>query len=141
MNNTVTLILQNDTQSQEFIAYSSFESDPDKEHRQLAINIQVVKQELDNLFSTHKYERPYDPDYFNPIEDLIGELWTQDLSGVALQNVVNKVEKYIPRVSISTSDTVFNYKDHRLDMELVFYFTNDFRRTLYSYTRQFDTVT
>lgn len=141
MNNTVTLILQNDTQSQEFIAYSSFESDPDKEHRQLAINIQVVKQELDNLFSTHKYEKPHDPDYFNPIEDLIGELWTQDMAGLALQNVISKIQKYIPRITINTGDTVFVYKEHKLDMELVFYFNNDFRRTLYSYTRQFDTVT
>lgn len=141
MNNTVTLQLQNDTQSQEFIAYSSFESNPDIEHRQLAINIQLVKQELDNLFSTHKYERPHDPDYYNPLEELLGELWTEDKTGLALQNIITKIMKYIPRVSINSGDTVFEFNDHKLSMELVFFFKNDFRRTLYSYTRQFDTVT
>lgn len=141
MSNIVTLNLQNTERFQEFIAYASFESNPEIEHRPIATNLQVIEQELDNLFSTHKYERPHDPEYYNPLDDLIGELWKPSLASLALQGVINKVNTYIPRIFVDQTNTSFYYDNHRLSMELVFYYVNDFKRTLYSYKRQFDTVT
>lgn len=141
MSNIVTLNLQTIERFQEFIAYASFESNPETEHRSIATNLQVIEQELDNLFSTHKYERPHDPEYYNPLDDLIGELWKPSLASLALQGIINKINIYIPRVKVDQSNTSFYYENHKLTMELVFYYVNDFKRTLYSYKRQFDTVT
>ena len=141
MGNIVTLNLETVEHLQEFIAYASFESNPDIEKRAIAINTQVLEQELDNLFSFHKYERPHDPQYYNPLDDLIGELWRPNFADLALSKIVNKINIYIPRISIDSSNTTFTYENHKVYMELVFYYNNDFSKTLYSYKRQFDTVT
>lgn len=140
MSNIVKLDLQVTERFKEFIAYAAFESNPETEHRAIAIDLQVLEQELDNLFSTHKYERPHDPEYYNPLDDLLGELWGTSFANLALQNVVNKVNTYVPRISIDLTNTSFIYENYKVDMELVFYYKTDFKRTLYSYKRQFDTV-
>lgn len=140
MSNIVTLDLQVTERFKEFIAYAAFESNPEKEHRAIAIDLQVLEQELDNLFNTHKYEKPHDPDYYNPLDDLIGELWRPSFANLALQNTVNKINTYVPRINIDQSNTSFTYESHKVDMQLVFYYKTDFKRTLYSYKRQFDTV-
>lgn len=140
MSNIVTLNLQVTERFKEFIAYAAFESNPETEHKAIAIDLDVLEQEFDNLFSTHKYEKPHDPEYYNPLDDLVGELWRPSFANFALQSTINKINAYIPRVTIDQNNTSFTYEDHKVDMELVFYYKNDFKRTLYSYKRQFDTV-
>lgn len=140
MSNIIRLKLKQPESYQEFITYASFETEPTEANRAIAINLSVIQQELDNLFSTKMYERPYLPDYYNPIEELIGELWTDEASSTAMHLITDKVSKYIPRITIN-ENTSFSYENYKLYMELVFSFNNDFTRTLYNYKREFNAVT
>lgn len=140
MSNIVKLSLEQSENFKEFIGYASYETEPSKAGKAIAINIDVAKQELDSLFSTRKYERPYLPEYYNPLEEILGDLWTNESRAYALQSITTKVNQFIPRLQVSSS-TTFEYNDHKLDMSLIFYFKNDFSRTLYNYSRRFDIIT
>jgi len=140
MSNIVKLLLEQSENFKEFIGYASYETEPTVAGKAIAINIDVAKQELDSLFSTKKYEYPYLPEYYNPLEELLGELWTPELRSYALQSIITKVNQFIPRLQVSTN-TSFNYSDHKLDMSLIFYFKNDFSKALYNYSRRFDIIT
>lgn len=141
MSKIVSVKLSQIERFKEFIAYASFDSNPEVNNRAIAINHDVLKQELDNLFKTKKYERPYDPDYYNPLEELIGELWKSEYAYLAIQAVTNKISKYVPRIVVDQSNTYFEWENYKLSMGLVFYYRNDYDKTLYEYKRQFDTVT
>lgn len=140
MGNIVKLALKQPNKIDEFIAYSSFDVNPYSNSRVLAINLEETKQELDSLFETKMYERPYLPEYYNPLEELIGELWTSESQDLAYHLTVEKVNRFIPRLTIS-NNTTFIFKDYKIDMSLVFYYKNDFSRTLYNYSKQFDIIT
>lgn len=140
MSNIIRLKLKQPESYQEFITYASFETEPIEANRAIAVNLSVIQQELDNLFSTKMYERPYLPDYYNPIEELIGELWTDEVSSTAIHLITDKVSKYIPHITIN-ENTSFSYSNYKLYMELIFSFNNDFTRTLYNYKREFNAVT
>lgn len=142
MNNVIKFKLNanNDTTSNsKFVALASFESEPTIANKVMAFNIEVTKQELDNLFSTEKYERPYQPEYYNPIEELIGELWTDATEEVALKLITDKINMFIPRLVIS-SNTSFSYSNYLLTMSLVFYDQYDANKQLYNYDKTFDMV-
>lgn len=140
MSNIVTVDLRHTETIREFVAYASFDTNPYSNKRAIAINDDELHQELDSLFLTHKYERPYLPDYYNPLEELLGELWTPASTAMAFNAVTSKIDKYIPRIRI-TNDTNFEYSNYKVSMELRFTYKNDFSRDIYSYERQFDTVT
>lgn len=139
MSNIVKLSLKQSENFKEFIGYASYETEPSSAGKAIAINIDVAKQELDSLFSTRKYERPYLPEYYNPLEEILGDLWTTESKSYALQSIITKVNQFIPRLQVSTN-TSFEYNDHKLDMSLIFYFKNDFSKALYNYTRRFDII-
>lgn len=132
--------LKRSKEVKEFIGYASFESNPEANERVLAINLEELKQELDSLFSTGQYERPYLPDYYNPLEDILGELWTEQTKSLAYHLVINKINQYIPRIAIS-NQTSFSYENYKVTMNLVFYYKNDLSKELYNYTKQFDIIT
>lgn len=141
MSNIYKVQLKQPEQINEFIARASFELEPYQNNRSLAINLNETKQELDSLFSTHKYERPYQPEYYNPLEELIGELWGDDVQDIAITSVTDKINQFIPYLIVDSSRTNFEYSNYAITMELVFSYQYDFKRTLYNYERQFDTVT
>lgn len=141
MGNLYTVQLKRPEKQQEFLARAAFELKPYTHRRAIAVNLEETKQELDSLFETKMYERPYQPDYYNPLEELIGELWTDDMETSAIQLIEDKVNRFIPYITIDQNRTVFNYSTHLLKLELVFSFENDFSNTLYSYERDFTTVT
>lgn len=140
MGNIVELQLFQSNDYKEFITYASFETEPTKKNRALAINLDVTKQELDSLFNTKKYERPYQPEYFNPIEDLIGELWSDSIETTALHLISEKVNQFIPRITVD-SKSFFQKNMNSIEMNLIFYYTNDFTRALYNYKNEFNVVT
>lgn len=140
MNKAITVNLRQPQSYETFVAYASFDTEPQTNNRAIATNVEVTKQEFDSLFSTHKYERPYLPEYYNPLEEFLGELWTETTETFALNAVIEKVSEFIPHVVID-NNTRFTFKDYKIEMNLVFYYKHDFDRTLYSYKRQFDTVT
>ena len=141
MGNLSTVQLKRPEKQQEFLARAAFDLKPYTHRRAIAVNLEETKQELDSLFETKMYERPYQPDYYNPLEELIGELWTDDMETSAIQLIEDKVNRFIPYITIDQNRTVFNYSTHLLKLELVFSFENDFSNTLYSYERDFTTVT
>lgn len=141
MGNLYTVQLKRPEKQQEFLARAAFELKPYTHRRAIAVNLEETKQELDSLFETKMYERPYQPDYYNPLEELLGELWTDDMETSAIQLIEDKVNRFIPYIIIDQNRTVFNYITHLLKLELVFSFENDFSNTLYSYERDFTTVT
>lgn len=141
MSTIIRVQLKQPERHQEFIARACFDLYPYTDNSSLAINNNVTKQELDSLFSTQKYERPYQPEYYNPLEEYIGELWTDETEHAATQVVVDKINQFIPYLSIDTSRTTYTYQNYKLGMELVFNYQYDFSRTLYKYERTFDTVT
>lgn len=141
MGNLYTVQLKRPEKQQEFLARAAFELKPYTHRRAIAVNLEETKQELDSLFETKMYERPYQPDYYNPLEELIGELWTDGMETSAIQLIEDKVNRFIPYITIDQNRTVFNYSTHLLKLELVFSFENDFSNTLYSYERDFTTVT
>lgn len=139
MSNIVKLTLEQSENFKEFIGYASYETEPYTSGKAIAINVDVAKQELDSLFSTRKYERPYLPEYYNPLEEVLGDLWTAESNSLALQSIITKVNQFIPRLQVSTN-TSFTYNDHKLEMSLIFSFKNDFSKALYNYTRRFDII-
>lgn len=141
MGNLYTVQLKRPEKQQEFLARAAFDLKPYTHRRAIAVNLEETKQELDSLFETKMYERPYQPDYYNPLEELLGELWTDDMETSAIQLIEDKVNRFIPYITIDQNRTVFNYSTHLLKLELVFSFKNDFSNTLYSYERDFTTVT
>lgn len=141
MGNLYTVQLKRPEKQQEFLARAAFDLKPYTHRRAIAVNLEETKQELDSLFETKMYERPYQPDYYNPLEELLGELWTDDMETSAIQLIEDKVNRFIPYITIDQNRTVFNYSTHLLKLELVFSFENDFSNTLYSYERDFTTVT
>lgn len=141
MGNLYTVQLKRPEKQQEFLARAAFDLKPYTHRRAIAVNLEETKQELDSLFETKMYERPYQPDYYNPLEELIGELWTDDMETSAIQLIEDKVNRFIPYITIDQNRTVFNYSTHLLKLELVFSFENDFSNALYSYERDFTTVT
>ena len=141
MSNIFKVQLKQPERINEFIARCSFELEPYQNNRSLAINLDETKQELDSLFSTRKYERPYQPDYYNPLDELIGELWGDEVQDIAITSIVNKINKFIPYLIVDQSRTAFSYSNYMINMELVFAHEYDFNRTLYNYERQFDTIT
>lgn len=141
MGNLYTVQLKRPEKQQEFLARAAFDLKPYTHRRAIAVNLEETKQELDSLFETKMYERPYQPDYYNPLEELIGELWTDGMETSAIQLIEDKVNRFIPYITIDQNRTVFNYSTHLLKLELVFSFENDFSNTLYSYERDFTTVT
>lgn len=140
MSNIVSVKLKRPEVQQDFISYASFETEPSEANRAIATDLDVLKQELDNLFSTYMYERPYQPEYYNPLEELIGELWTESSSTMAIHLVTEKINKFIPRIRLSEK-TTFSFDNYTIHMSLVFSYTNDFNKTLYSYERDFNQVT
>ena len=141
MGNTVTVQLNQPERYQEFIARASFDTEPYLDNRAIAYNTDVTKQELDSLFSTKMFERPYLPDYYNPLEELLGELWTPGFENLAISSIIGKINKYIPYLVVDQSNTQFEYSNYKVMMNLVFYYIYDFSKQLYNYERQFDTVT
>lgn len=141
MGNVFTVQLKQPEKQQEFIARAAFELEPYTNRRAIAINHAETKQELDSLFSTKMYERPYQPEYYNPLEEIIGELWFDGMESTAIQLVIDKVNRFIPYLNVDQNRTTFNYSTHLLNMELVFSYTYDFSKALYSYNRDFNTVT
>lgn len=141
MGNIKTVKLRQPGRDQNFIARASFAQEPVQVNRAVVTNLLVTQQELDNLFSTKKYTRPYQPEYYNPLEDIIGELWSEAVRIIAISAVVDKVRRFIPYLVIDQTNTSFDYEKHILSMNLVFFYEYDFDKTLYNYERQFDTVT
>lgn len=140
MSEITKITLKQNQSFNEFIGFATFATEPSEAGKAVVINLDELKQEFDNLFSTKKYERPYLPNYYNPLDELIGELWTAETPVYALQAVIQKVNEFIPRVTVSNT-TNFTYKNYKVTMELQFYFNNDFSRALYQYSRQFDIIT
>lgn len=136
MTNIATLKLNKPEIYKQFIALSSFETNPEEAKKSLAINLSVTKQELDNLFSTKRYERPYQPEYFNPLEEIIGELYVSESIATAIKLVTDKINMFIPRIVIN-NNTNFEFQNHTVLMSLVFYDSYDYNRTLYTYERKF----
>ena len=141
MGNLYTVQLQKPKTQQSFISRAAFNLQPYTNRSTLAINLEETKQELDSLFETKMYERPYQPEYYNPLEELIGELWVDGMESSAIQLIVDKVNRFIPYITIDQNRTVFSYSDYLLAIELVFSYDGDFSNTLYSYERDFTTVT
>lgn len=140
MGNIVKINLRQPESYKEFITYASFDTNPYTDNKAIATNLDVTKQELDSLFSTKKYERPYLPEYFNPLEELLGELWTTESETLAYHLVVNKVNEFIPKIRVD-SESTFSFENNTIKMNLIFYYKNDYNRTLYNYERLFDVVT
>lgn len=140
MSNIVTVNLKTIGATPKFVVYASYETEPTKQRRAIAFDLDVLKQELDSLFSTHKYERPYLPEYYNPLEELLGDLWTDTTETEALHLVTNKIGVFIPRVSVNNA-TNFTYNNYKVYMNLIISYNNDITQTLYNYEREFDTVT
>lgn len=138
--NVIKVDLKKADSYNEFIAYASFSTEPTKNKKALVINDDELKQELDSLFSTRMYERPYLPDYYNPLEELLGELYVTESEELAIHAITEKINQFIPRITVS-SETTFSFKNYKVEMEMVFYYKNDFNKALYSYKRIFDTVT
>lgn len=140
MSNLIKVQLKQPERINEFIARSCFDLYPYENNRSLAINIEETKQELDSLFSTRRYERPYQPEYYNPLEELLGELWGDDIQDMAISSVKDKVNQFIPYLIVDNTRTTFEYNVHTINMSLVFYLEYDFSKTLYDYQRQFSTI-
>lgn len=140
MGNIVKINLRQPESYKEFITYASFDTNPYTDNKAIATNLDVTKQELDSLFSTKKYERPYLPEYFDPLEELLGELWTTESETLAYHLVVNKVNEFIPKIRVD-SESTFSFENNTIKMNLIFYYKNDYNRTLYNYERLFDVVT
>lgn len=141
MGNIVTVKLNSSNIVKQFIALSTFETEPYENRRQLALNMEVTKQELDNLFSTRQYERPYQPEYYNPLENLIGELYTTENESLAFKLVSDKIRQFIPRIKIDNANTRFSFSNYKIIMTLVFTDAYDYYKNLYSYERDFNVVT
>lgn len=140
MKNKISLKLNTVEESNKFVTLASFESSPSTANKPIAFDLDVTKQELDNLFETNKYGRKYLPEYYNPLEELIGELWTPATQEVALKLIIDKINTYIPRLVIS-SNTSFTYDNYKISMSLVFYDKYNVNKQLYNYNRTFDVVT
>lgn len=140
MSNIVTVSLNQAVSKPIFVSYASFALEPTAKNRALVYDLDVLHQELDSLFSTRQYERPYQPEYYNPLEEILGELWTASTSTLALHLVTDKINQFIPRVQVNNK-TNFSYNAYRIAMDLVISYKNDFTNTLYNYQRDFNVVT
>jgi phage baseplate assembly protein W len=125
MGNTVKVSLNrfNDpNKSNEFIVYSCMDMNPYSNKRNVAINLEVTKQELDSLFDTKKYERLYQPEYYSPLDELLGELWNDETVSTALHLIDEKVTRWIPReahlMDYNTQvDKVFHTSLYQIDYQ------------------------
>ena len=78
--------------------YSDLESNPVSNARTQAVNMEAIKQSLDNLFTTEQYERPFRPDYFNPLTNFIGEIDNQVTLNEMHTAIFDKIQRFEPRV-------------------------------------------
>jgi phage baseplate assembly protein W len=136
----VTLTKFNDpNKSNEFVVYSSLELNPYTNNRSILTNLDVTKQELDSLFETKKYERRYLPEYHDPLEDFVGELWNDEALSEAMYLIETQINRWIPRIVIDNNSDI-SYENYKATLDLVFYYVTDYSKQLYQYTRQWDTI-
>lgn len=78
--------------------YSDYNQNPITYGPSIIVDLTTIKQSLDNLFHCKKYQRRYLPDYYVPIEDLIGELYGPSGATLVLDKIAYYVEYNEPRV-------------------------------------------
>lgn len=78
--------------------YSDYNQNPLTTGPDIIVDMQTIKQSLDNLFHCRKYQRRYMYDYYVPIESLIGELYGPNGAYIVLTDIASYVEYNEPRV-------------------------------------------
>jgi phage baseplate assembly protein W len=117
MSSSLNVVLRKSSIVSTVELYSDIESNPVTNSRNRAVNVNAIQQSLDNLFNTKKYERPFRPDYYSPVYDLIGELATDATAAAFIAIMYNKITEHEPRVifdsanSSVTADTENNAYD------------------------------
>ena len=79
--------------------YTDYNQNPSSQSTILVADATAIKQSLDNLFNCSKYRRRYLPDYYVPIDAIIGELYNTVGMHQAIDNIIYYVELNEPRVS------------------------------------------
>lgn len=102
--------------------YTDYNQNPTSTGPYLLQDLRVIQQSLDNLFHCTQYRRRYEPNYYVPIWELIGELF--DTYGAL--DVLIKVKYYVelnePRVKVypelSQLDVSSNRHVAKLDLRV-----------------------
>lgn len=139
MSNSLVPSLYASTVGQ-IVLFSDLHSNPATSNTSLAKNINAIGQSLDNLFSTEEAERPFQPEYYNPIISLLGELVNEDTAEAIMALLYNKVIQFEgARITIdnASSYVIPIYEDNRYDVKFVFSLLNDFTNAKYSYDTSF----
>ena len=100
--------------------YTDFNQNPITYGPEIVVDMQTIKQSLDNLFHCKKYQRRYLYDYYVPIDSLIGELYKPNGNYLVLTNIANYVEHNEPRVKCIPKLSQINVNEpHLVMLELV----------------------
>ena len=93
------LLAQNTKSSTVKLAhFSDYNQNPLTVGPDVVVDMQTIKQSLDNLFHCRKYQRRYMYDYYVPIDSLIGELYGPNGAYMVLTNIASYIEYNEPRV-------------------------------------------
>lgn len=123
--------------------YSDLDANPITDKTALAIDLRAVQQSLDNLFSTKQYERPFLPDYYSPVWNLIGELATEEAAYALSSAVYNKITRYEPRVIYDNANSTYEAMPDKngFVVNVVFRLVGDITGNSYNYNTTVYTIT
>jgi phage baseplate assembly protein W len=105
MSSSLDIVLRKSSTVSTVELYSDIDSNPITNSRNRAVNVNAIQQSLDNLFNTQKYERPFRPDYYSPVYDLIGELATEATAAAFIAIMYNKISQHEPRVIFDSANS------------------------------------
>lgn len=102
--------------------YTDYNQNPITTGPYLLQDLRTIQQSLDNLFHCSKYRRRYEPYYYVPIWELIGELYGTRGALAVLDRIKHYVEMNEPRVKcypeLSQIDVNANRNLVRLDLQI-----------------------
>ena len=104
------------------VLFSDIEKNPIATRKSLAYNLEAIAQSLDNLFNTEIGTRAWLPTYGTNISNIIGELMNEDTSNMILDEAINAVQLWEPRIDLDTQQSRVEpvYTDHLYRLLLVF---------------------
>lgn len=124
--------------------YSDINSNPVDNGTPIAINLKAIQQSLDNLFSTRKYERPFEPEYYSPIYDVIGELATSATAAALSSAIYRKIQRFEPRIIYDNAASIIEPGDdaNSYIVDIVFRMAGGIDSNSYNYNvRLHNTIT
>ena len=145
MSNKMSVTLFNQRTSESVVTlYSDLNANPVKNGSPLATNLKAVQQSLDNLFSTEQFERPFQPEYYSPIFDVIGELAVGATTAALSSAIYKKIQRFEPRIVYdnSASSITALTQENAYDVNVVFRMKGNVDSNSYNYNvRLYRTVT